>query len=55
VVANEDYLAESILKPDAKIVQGFEPGAMPSFAEVLDTSQVNDIVAYIRSLEGRKP
>jgi mono/diheme cytochrome c family protein len=55
VVANEDYLAESILKPDAKIVQGFEPGAMPSFAEALDTAQVNDIVAYIRSLEGRKP
>jgi mono/diheme cytochrome c family protein len=55
VVANEDYLAESILKPDAKIVQGFEPGAMPSFAEVLDATQVNDIVAYIRSLEGRKP
>lgn len=51
-VADDAYLTESILKPDAKIVEGFEAGAMPSFAEILDSDQVNDIVAYIRSLEG---
>jgi len=52
---DDAYLAESILDPDAKIVKGFEPGAMPSFAEMLDADQVAAIVAYIRSLEGDKP
>lgn len=51
-VADDAYLTESILKPDAKIVEGFEAGAMPSFAEILDSNQVNDIVAYIHSLGG---
>ncbi len=53
VRADDAYLTESILKPDAKIVEGFEPGAMPSFAEMLDAEQVADIVAYIHSLEGK--
>ena len=47
------YLTQSILDPDARIVAGFEPGAMPSFAEMLDADQVAAIVAYIRSLEGK--
>ncbi|MHA6645338.1 c-type cytochrome [Mesorhizobium sp. A623] len=51
-VADDAYLTESILEADAKIVEGFEAGAMPSFAEILGSDQVNDIVAYIRSLEG---
>jgi mono/diheme cytochrome c family protein len=54
VVADENYLTESILKPDAKIVNGFEAGTMPSFAEALDAGQMNDIVAYIRSLGGSR-
>ena len=29
-VADEDYIRESILKPDAKVVAGFEP-IMPPF------------------------
>lgn len=54
VVADDAYLAESILKPDAKIVEGFEAGAMPSFATMLDAGQVAAIVAYIHSLQGHK-
>ncbi|HMM62778.1 MAG TPA: c-type cytochrome [Mesorhizobium sp.] len=50
VAADDAYLAQSILDPDARIVAGFEPGAMPSFAEMLDAGQVAAIVAYIRSL-----
>jgi mono/diheme cytochrome c family protein len=53
-IADENYLTESILKPDAKIVAGFEAGVMPSFAGTLGATQVSDIVAYIRSLKGRK-
>lgn len=53
VKADDAYLAESITNPDAKVVEGFAPGAMPSFAGVLDAEQVAAIVAYIRSLGGR--
>jgi len=55
VVADDAYLTEKILKPDAKVVAGYEAGVMPSFAEMLDAGQIAAIVAYIRSLEGRKP
>ena len=51
---DDAYLTQSILDPDAKVVAGFEPGSMPSFAEMLDADQVAAIVAYIRSLEGDK-
>ncbi len=50
VVADETYLTEKILKPDAQVVEGYETGIMPSFAELLDAEQVADVVAYIRSL-----
>jgi mono/diheme cytochrome c family protein len=55
VVADDAYLTEKILKPDAKLVAGYEAGVMPSFAEILDADQIAAIVGYIRSLEGRKP
>ncbi len=52
VVADDAYLTESILKPDAKIVKDYEAGLMPSFIGVLDADQVKDVDAYIRSLGG---
>lgn len=53
VVADDAYLTEKILQPDAKLVAGYEVGIMPSFAEMLDADQVAAIVAYIRSLGGK--
>ncbi|MFC3209025.1 c-type cytochrome [Aquamicrobium soli] len=50
VVADDAYLTEKILKPDAQVVEGYEAGVMPSFAELLDAEQIADVVAYIRSL-----
>ena len=52
VVADDAYLIEKILKPDARVVAGYEAGVMPSFAEILDEDQIKDVVAYIRSLGG---
>lgn len=49
VVANEDYIRESILNPSAKIVKGFQP-IMPSFQGRLTTDEVNELVAYVESL-----
>lgn len=50
VVADEEYLRESIVDPNAKIVEGF-PAVMPSFATILSEEQITDIIAFIRTLE----
>lgn len=49
VIADDAFLAESILQPQAKIVAGFEGQQMPAynFTEV----QVADIIAYIKTLK----
>lgn len=51
VIADEAYLRESILAPEAKIVAGFDP-IMPVFNGLLGEEQVLQLVAYIRSLGG---
>jgi cytochrome c oxidase subunit 2 len=49
VKADDDYLRESILRPQAKIVAGFEP-IMPSFEAQLNEEQLLALLAYIKSL-----
>jgi len=49
VVANEDYVRESILNPRAKVVAGFQP-IMPTFQSLVSEEQVLQLVAYVRSL-----
>lgn len=52
VLVDEAYLVESILNPNAKIVAGFQPNIMPqNFSEVLSETQINDIIAFIESLQ----
>jgi len=52
ILADETYLRESILEPSAKISAGFEKGeyAMPSFAGILNDSQIESLILYIKSL-----
>lgn len=54
VVADENYLRESILVPQAKIVQGF-PGSMPPYQGQLSDLELEALITYIRSLSDRKP
>ena len=54
VVADEGYLRESVLNPQAKIVTGFGP-IMPSFQGQISEEQLLQIVAYIKSLSTTKP
>jgi cytochrome c oxidase subunit II len=49
VVANEDYIRESILNPRAKVVAGFQP-IMPTFQGLVSEEQVLQLVAYVHSL-----
>ena len=52
IVADEKYLRESILEPTRKLAAGFETGeyAMPSYAGVLNDSQIESLILYIKSL-----
>ena len=49
-VADEAYLRESIVAPNAKIVEGFPGGVMLAF-ESLSDDQLAALVAYIQTLE----
>jgi cytochrome c oxidase subunit 2 len=50
VTVDEDYLRESILNPNAKIVQGYQ-AVMPSFAGLIGEEDVLDLIAYLKSIK----
>jgi mono/diheme cytochrome c family protein len=43
----EEYVRQSIVDPDAFIVEGFQPGVMPSFQGRLNDRQVQALVDYL--------
>ena len=49
VIADENYVRESIMNPTAKIVSGFKP-VMPTFQGIISDEQLNALVAYVKSL-----
>ncbi len=51
VVANEDYIRESILNPTAKVTAGYQP-IMPTFQGQVTEEQLVQIIAYVKSLSG---
>ncbi len=53
VVADESYLRESIVNPQAKLVAGYPP-IMPTFQGLVSEEGLLQLVAYIKSL-GPKP
>jgi cytochrome c551/c552 len=51
-VGAEEYLRQSITDPDAHIVEGFTPGVMyQNYAEDLSAREINDLVAYLMTLQ----
>ncbi|MCX8072129.1 MAG: cytochrome c oxidase subunit II [Candidatus Binatia bacterium] len=48
VVADEDYIRESILNPQAKIVAGYQP-IMPTFKGLVNEEQLMQLIAYIKT------
>jgi len=54
VVADENYVRESILDPTAKIVDGFKP-VMPTFQGIVSEEELNALVAYVKSLSQPQP
>jgi cytochrome c oxidase subunit 2 len=51
VVANDDYIRNSILNPSSQIVEGYQP-IMPTFKGQVTEEQLVSLVAYIKSLSG---
>lgn len=49
VVVDEDYIHESIVAPQAKIVAGFENQLMPAYN--FTNEQIADIIAYLKTLK----
>jgi cytochrome c oxidase subunit 2 len=49
MMADDNYLRESIAKPQAKIVSGYESVQMPPF--VFKDAQMDAIIAYIKSVK----
>ena len=50
VLADEDYLRQSILEPQARIVAGY-PSSMPSYEGLIDEAGLDALVEYLRSLQ----
>lgn len=51
VLADENYLRESIMDPNAKIVDGFSAGIMPTQAGQLSEQEIMGVIEYIKSLK----
>lgn len=51
VTADDAYLRESILQPNAKVATGYPTGVMPAYDTLLKDDDVNAIVAYLHTLE----
>ena len=49
VVADDNYIRESILNPTAKVVAGYDP-VMPTFQGQVTEEQLTQLIAYVRSL-----
>lgn len=54
VMRDANYYRESILDPNAKIVEGFAP-AMTSYQGQLSEEDIDNIIAFIQSLSDRNP
>ncbi|MGZ7039325.1 MAG: c-type cytochrome [Thermoanaerobaculia bacterium] len=46
---DDNYIKESIMKPQAKIVQGFTATQMPQFS--LSDRQIDALVAYLKTIK----
>ena len=43
----EEYVRESIVDPEAYVVEGFEPDGMPDYSARLDEAEVTELVGYL--------
>ncbi|MDC0357778.1 cytochrome c oxidase subunit II [Oligoflexia bacterium] len=51
IVADEEYLRESILNPEAKIVKGYPAGQMPPQEGLLSEEELDHMLKYLEELQ----
>ncbi len=51
IVANEEYIRESILNPNAKRVKGFSGKQMNAFGGILSETDIRYVIEYIKTLK----
>ena len=49
IVIDENYMRESMMEPNKKLVKGFPP-IMPTFQGQLNEEEINALIAYLKSL-----
>jgi cytochrome c oxidase subunit II len=54
VVADENYIRESIMNPQAKVVLGYQP-IMPTFQGTVSEENLLQLIAYIKTLKAPAP
>jgi cytochrome c oxidase subunit 2 len=54
VVADDNYLRESIMNSQAKVVQGYQP-IMPAFQGMVSEENLMQLIAYIKTLKPAAP
>jgi cytochrome c oxidase subunit 2 len=54
VVADENYIRESIVNPQAKVVDGFQP-LMPTYQGLISEEGLLQLIAYVKSIGPKAP
>ena len=52
IVADDDYIRESILDPNASVIEGYQP-VMTPYAGILDDREIGAIVEFLKSISDR--
>lgn len=51
VAVDENYIRESILNPNAKLVKGFGPNVMPAFQGQISEAEMTALLEYVKGLK----
>ena len=51
VVADENYIRESIMNPIAKVVKGYPKGVMPTYAGQLEEHEIMGLIEFLKTLK----
>jgi cytochrome c oxidase subunit 2 len=52
LLMDENYMRESILKPQARVAAGYQP-VMPTYQGLLKDREIDALIAYIVSLQSK--
>ena len=53
IKADDAYIRNSIINPNADVVKGFNGGMMISYKGILNDSAINEIILYIKQISGK--